>query len=48
MIKMNKVTAKKEWVKTWSDKGIGWIQLSHENKFNPWSSGFIVAKKSRS
>lgn len=42
---MNKVRAKKEWVKTWSDKGIGWIQLSHENNLNPLSSGFIIAIK---
>ncbi len=34
---------KTEWIKTWSDKGVGWIQLSHENKLNPLSAAFILA-----
>ena len=42
---MNNVTAKTEWVKSWSENGIGWVQLNHENKLNPLSAGFILAIK---
>ncbi|MDC1357165.1 enoyl-CoA hydratase-related protein [Pseudomonadota bacterium] len=42
---MNNVTAKTEWVKSWSEDGVGWIQLNHENKLNPLSAGFILAIK---
>ena len=42
---MSVTIAKSEWVKTWSENGIGWVQLNHENKLNPLSSGFILAIK---
>ena len=42
---MNNVVQKNEWVKSWSDNGIGWVQLNHENKLNPLSAGFILAIK---
>ncbi len=42
---MNNLVPKTEWIKTWSDQGVGWIQLSHENKLNPLSAGFILAIK---
>ncbi len=42
---MNKIIPKTEWVKTWSENGVGWIQLSHENKLNPLSASFILAIK---
>ena len=29
---MNNIIPKTEWIKTWSDNAVGWIQLSHENK----------------
>ena len=40
---MSVTIAKSEWVKTWSENGIGWVQLNHENKLNPLSAGFILA-----
>ena len=36
---------KNEFIKSWSDNGIGWVQLNHENKLNPLSAGFILAIK---
>ena len=42
---MNSVVPKNEWIKSWSDNGIGWVQLNHENKLNPLSAGFILAIK---
>ncbi len=42
---MSNITPKTEWIKTWSENGVGWIQLCHENKLNPLSSGFILAIK---
>jgi enoyl-CoA hydratase len=42
---MSNITPKIEWIKTWSENGVGWIQLSHENKLNPLSSAFILAIK---
>ena len=42
---MNNVVVKTEWVKSWSDNGVGWVQLNHENKLNPLSAGFILAIK---
>ena len=32
---MNNIIPKTEWIKTWIENGVGWIQLSHENKLNP-------------
>ena len=40
---MNNIIPKTEWVKSWSENGIGWVQLNHENKLNPLSAGFILA-----
>jgi len=42
---MNNVVVKTEWVKSWSENGVGWVQLNHENKLNPLSAGFILAIK---
>ena len=42
---MNSVVPKNEFIKSWSDNGIGWVQLNHENKLNPLSAGFILAIK---
>ena len=42
---MNSVVSKKEWINSWSDNGVGWVQLNHENKLNPLSAGFILAIK---
>ncbi len=42
---MNSVVPKNEWIKTWRENGIGWVQLNHENKLNPLSAGFILAIK---
>ena len=42
---MSNIIPKTEWIKTWSDNGVGWIQLSHENKLNPLSASFISAIK---
>ena len=42
---MNSVVPKNEWIKSWSDNGIGWVQLNHENKLNPLSAAFILAIK---
>jgi enoyl-CoA hydratase len=42
---MNNIVVKTEWVKSWSENGVGWIQLNHENKLNPLSAGFILAIK---
>ena len=42
---MNSVVPKNEFIKSWSDKGVGWVQLNHENKLNPLSAGFILAIK---
>ena len=42
---MNNVVVKNEWVKSWSENGVGWVQLNHENKLNPLSAGFILAIK---
>ena len=42
---MNNVVVKTEWVISWSENGVGWVQLNHENKLNPLSAGFIVAIK---
>ena len=45
---MNNIIPKTEWVKSWSEDGIGWVQLNHENKLNPLSAGFILAIKEAS
>ena len=45
---MNNIISKTEWVKSWSENGIGWVQLNHENKLNPLSAGFILAIKEAS
>ena len=29
---MNNLIPKTEWIKTWSENGVGWIQLCHDNK----------------
>ena len=42
---MNNVMPKYEFIKSWTDNGIGWVQLNHENKLNPLSAGFILAIK---
>ena len=42
---MSDIIIKSEWVKSWSEKSIGWVQLSHDNKLNPLSAGFIFAIK---
>ncbi len=42
---MSEVIPKTEWVNSWSENGIGWVQLSHENKLNPLSASFILAIK---
>jgi enoyl-CoA hydratase len=42
---MNNIIPKNEWIKSWSEQGIGWIQLNHENKLNPLSAGFVLAIK---
>lgn len=42
---MNDIVVKNEWVKSWSENGVGWVQLNHENKLNPLSAGFILAIK---
>ena len=42
---MNNIIPKTEWVKSWSENGIGWVQLNHQNKLNPLSAGFILAIK---
>ena len=42
---MSNIIPKIEWIKTWSENGVGWIQLCHENKLNPLSAGFILAIK---
>ena len=42
---MNNIIVKSEWIKAWSDNGIGWVQLNHDNKLNPLSAGFILAIK---
>ena len=42
---MNNIIAKTEWIQTWSENGVGWIQLNHKNKLNPLSSAFILAIK---
>ena len=42
---MSDIIAKSEYVKTWSESGVGWVQLNHENKLNPLSAGFILAIK---
>ena len=40
---MNNTIPKTEWIKSWSENGVGWIQLSHENKLNFLSAAFILA-----
>ena len=42
---MKNIIPKKEWVKSWSENGIGWVQLNHENELNPLSASFILAIK---
>jgi enoyl-CoA hydratase len=42
---MNNIVPKNEWIKSWSDNGVGWVKLNHENKLNPLSAGFILAIK---
>ena len=42
---MNNVIPKTEWIKVWSENGVGWIRLSHDNKLNPLSASFILAIK---
>ena len=42
---MSNIIPKTEWIKTWSDNGVGWIKLSHENPLNPLSASFILAIK---
>ena len=42
---MNSVVPKNEFIKSWSDNGVGWVQLNHDNKLNPLSAGFILAIK---
>ena len=42
---MNNIIPKTEWIRTWTENGVGWIQLSHDNKLNPLSASFILAIK---
>ena len=42
---MSIIIPKTEWIKTWSENGVGWIELCHENKLNPLSAAFILAIK---
>ena len=42
---MSDIIPKTEWIKTWSENGVGWIKLSHENQLNPLSAAFILAIK---
>ena len=42
---MNNVVVKTEWIKSWYENGVGWVQLNHVNKLNPLSAGFILAIK---
>ena len=42
---MSVIIPKTEWIRTWSENGVGWIELCHENKLNPLSAGFILAIK---
>ena len=42
---MSPIIAKSEWIKDWSESGVGWVQLNHENNLNPLSAGFILAIK---
>ena len=42
---MSVIIPKTEWIRTWSENGVGWIELCHENKLNPLSSAFILAIK---
>ena len=42
---MSNIIPKTEWIKTWSENGVGWIQLNHDNKLNPLSAAFILAIK---
>jgi enoyl-CoA hydratase len=42
---MSTIIPKTEWIKTWSENGVGWIELCHENKLNPLSAAFILAIK---
>ena len=42
---MNSIVPKNDFIKSWSENGIGWVQLNHENKLNPLSAGFILAIK---
>ncbi len=42
---MSNTIPKTEWIKTWSENGVGWVQLCNENKLNPLSSTFILAIK---
>ena len=42
---MSVIIPKTEWIRTWSENGVGWIELCHENKLNPLSAAFILAIK---
>ena len=42
---MSNIIPKTEWIETWSEDGVGWVKLSHENKLNPLSAAFILAIK---
>ena len=42
---MNDIIPKTEWVNSWSENGVGWVQLNHENNLNPLSASFILAIK---
>ena len=42
---MSRIIPKTEWIETWSENGVGWVKLSHENKLNPLSAAFILAIK---
>ena len=45
---MSNIIPKTEWVNSWSENGLGWVLLIHENKLNPLSAGFILAIKEAS
>ncbi len=42
---MSDIIPKTQWIKTWSEHSVGWIQLCHDNKLNPLSAAFILAIK---
>ena len=42
---MSIINPKTKWVKSWSEDGVAWIKLCHDNQLNPLSAGFILAIK---